>query len=226
MTDLLFIELGAIVAEIKGPAHCTIEPFCETKFESTFDSGNRFEVDFAQLLDNLLLDHGVADAAQLAQYDQIVAPMAGRRVPIGPSWPGGGYEGILCVRDDVVRGNNLLAQAANKLAGPRCRYQVIASVAADKTIRRYHGFPAEVIGSEGGVIKFRIVNHDDVITYDPTDSNAAVKFYTGNLVAENVISGAGLTQGQIGPVFMNLDEFTTSLYLDEELPKLPPSAGL
>jgi len=228
MTDLLFIEIGAVVTEILGKTHCVIEPFCHANYSPTFNSNNYFEVDFAQLLDSLLLDQTMdpTSVAEKTQYDLILAPMTGRRVQIGPNWPGGGYEGILCIREDAVQSNNLLIQATSKLDGPRYRYQVIASIAADKTARRYHGYQAEVIDSKDGTISFKIGGHTDVFTYAPADSDVAVKFYTGDLVAENIIINASLMPGQIGPVFMNLEKFTATSYLADELPKLPPGAGL
>src|SRR5512138_754656 len=146
MTDLLFIEIGAVVTEIKGSIQCTIEPFCVAAPPPTYIAANRVTVDFANLLDSLRAKAmDVATIADQAQYDLIVATMAGRRVQIGPNWPSGGYEGILCIREEIVAEDPILGPAANKLDGPRYKYQVIASIAADKSVQRYHGFHAEAV---------------------------------------------------------------------------------
>lgn len=241
MTDMLFIELGAVVTEILGSTQCTIEPFCVVAPPPTYSPANRFTVDFAWLLDSLRgQPMDVAAIADQAQYDLIVAPMTGRRVQIGPNWPSGGCEGILCIRDNIVKEDlKILGPAAEKLVGPRYKYQVIVSFVADavdKSVRRYHGFHAEGIEIMNGSIKFQIKSVDRTgkiiyvpITYDPNASDATVKFYTGNLVADNIIIQTNLTSGQTGPVFINLDldaGSTLSSQLIDELPKLPPGAGL
>ncbi len=225
MTDLLFIELGAVVTEVLGPTRCTVEPFCDPEDPPTYAPEDRVEVDFAQSLDHVLSIHGPKGVAQHARYDQVVAPNGTSRVPIGPSWPGGGHEGIVSVREDVVQGNGVLAAAANALAGARCTYQVIVSVDPNSTVRRYHGFPAKYLRNEGAAIVFEIANRDGEIAYDPNAPGAAERFYAGDLVEGNVLRG-GLAPGSTGAVFMNLAALTSLVGVDEELPKLPPSAGL
>jgi hypothetical protein len=235
MTDVLFIELGAVVTEIKGPNWCSIEPYCNLN-PPTYDPDNRVAVNFADSLGHASLEN--------VKYDQIVYP-AGNRVQIGPGWPGGGYEGILCVRENFVRtyvdsnNNSTLAIAANTLSGPRCRYQVIASIADDKEVRRYHGFWAQVISTNNG-IDFKLVNlNGDIIgnsiTYDPSDVNKAVKFYVGNQsnsvdgydVGANIVDG-NVVAGDKRAVFMNLDAFDPIdvTWIIAAAPKLPHSAGL
>lgn len=219
-TDLLFIELGAVVTQVLGSTLCTVEAFSNQP--PTYDPKKGFTVDFTKSLEHFLISQPVGDAPGGAWYDQIVCPMPGRRVAIGPSFPGGGYEGILCVRDGVVSDSGVLAPAATAQGVPSWRYQVIASIAADKTIRRYHGFKAEVV-SKGNSIIFNIEGHNDPITYNPGD----LDFYTGSVLFNENILTNGAGAGSQGVVFMNVDVFLNTItWMDDELPKLPPSAGL
>jgi len=237
MTDLLFIELGAVVTEIKGPNWCSIEPYCNLN-PPTYAPDNRVAVNFADSLGHASLEN--------VKYDQIVHP-AGNRVQIGPGWPGGGYEGILCVRESFVRtyvndnNSSTLATAANTLSGPRCRYQVVASIAGDGEVRRYHGFWAEVTNIQNNTsIEFKlvdlngnIINHP--IAYDPSALDKDAKFYAGNpdsqiddITVDVNIVGGSVPLGQRGAVFMNLDAFDPIdvTWIIAAAPKLPHSAGL
>jgi hypothetical protein len=232
MTDLLFIELGAVVTGFPAPDQCTIEPFCDPNSPPTYyDPTKWYTVDFKQLLD-------IIPQKDTAQYDQIVYPMTGCRVAIGPKWPGGGYEGILCVRYNLVASNSVdrnpvLGAAADMLDGPVWRYQVIASIDQDTgtVVRRYHGFPAQVF-QNNGTIKFQIVNRNDKITdtsitFDPNASDKDENFYAGDLVSDNdnIVSG-NVQVGDRGAVFINLEKLPPNFTGGDELPKLPPSAGL
>ena len=223
MIELLFIEIGAILTEVRGSLKCTIEPFCSPALPPTYKAERRVEVDFTRSLDNISSGTPPADIAQQALYDQLFAPTAGRRVALGPSWPGGGYEGIVTVREDELKLNDLLSAAASSLAGPRCKYQVVATIDPGGTVRRYHGFPAEILRIEGSAIILKLTSRAGEIKYDPSASDAP-GFYTGGLVDGNVL-GAGRAPGYIGGLFLS-QTASSSLGADEELPKLPPSAGL
>jgi hypothetical protein len=226
MTDLLFIELGAVVTQILGSTRCYIEPFCAAEPGPSYQPQNHFEVDFALLLESHL--NNLDEAA----YDQIVRPTTASRVAIGPKWPSGGYEGILCVRENkMLNGGTLsfLGSAASELAGPRCRYQVIASIGQGK-IRRYHGFAAQIVskGSDNA-FDFKIMSNGQTtgpaFSCGPGNSNA---FYTGSLVDNIALDGILNSSMQVdtqGAVFIDLDSsgFTEG---EGQLPKLPPAGGL
>jgi hypothetical protein len=225
MIELLFIEIGAVLAEIRGEHRCAIEPFCSPALPPTFKPDRRVEVDFARSLDNLSDETPLEQLAQQALYDQLVAPIPGRRVPIGPSWPGGGYEGIVSVREDALKTNDLLATAASSLAGPRCKYQIVATIDPQRTVRRYHGFHAQVLRLEGRAIVLKVGNCPGEIKYDPDAAGAADKYYAGELVDGNILR-AGVAPGSTGGLFMTQTAFSSLAGVDEEFPKLPPSAGL
>jgi hypothetical protein len=215
MTDVLFIELGAVVTGTLGLAQCNIEPLCASNAVPTYNDPTKwYLVDFAQSLDNL--------GNENALYDQIISPNTVSRVPIGPSWPGGGHEGILCIRHDTVLSIPLLRDAAATLAGPRCRYQVIVSIGPGGAVQRYHGFPAEELQYNDDKIAFNVGKCSGIV-YDPSDPQITSKFYTGNLVPENLVTTRP-AQGP-APVFINVAAFP-QFQLGDELPKLPPSAGL
>jgi len=227
MSDLLFIELGAVVTEVLGATRCTIEPFCDPR-PPTYAAGSRVEVDFAKSLDSLL----AAGQHAQAQYDQFVGPTdaAGRvagSAPVGPSWPGAAYEGVVRIREDVVAANPTLAAAAAALPGHPWEYQVVASIDdKTKTVRRYHGFHAEVVRKEGASLVLRVAHAGSgaeprwapqEVIYDPANTQ---KFYAGPLVADRVVGGAR----SAGAVFIALDAAVGTYAV--EVPKLPPSAGL
>jgi hypothetical protein len=206
MTDLLFIELGAVVTGFPAPAQCTIEPFCDPNVPPTYyDPTKWYTVDFNQFLDNVQND--------TALYDQIVLPVAGHRMSIGPNFPGGGYEGILCVRYNFALNDGILGPAAGALDGSPRKYQVITSIAQGVPIQRYHGFLAQY---NNGSNTLTIGKHTI-----PYESNPK-KFYTGNQVDGTIIPPLPVQSGPAS-VFINLDAFSV---LGDELPKLPPSAGL
>lgn len=225
MIELLFIEIGAVLTEIRGDLRCAIEPFCSPALPPTYKPDRRVEVDFSRSLENLADETPLEEIAQQALYDQLVAPIPGRRVPIGPSWPGGGYEGIVSVREDTLMGNDLLATAASSLAGPRCKYQIVATIDPQRTVRRYHGFHAQILRIEDRKIVLKVGSCPEEIVYDPAAADAADKFYAGALVDGNILR-AGVAPGSTGGLFMTQSAFSILTGVDEELPKLPPSAGL
>jgi hypothetical protein len=229
MTDLLFIELGAVVTETKGTNQCTIEPYCGQN-EPTYLPNNRVDVNFADSVGNV--------SPANALYDQIVYP-ASNREQIGPSWPGAGHEGILCARESLVHDNGILSAAATTLTtlrGPRCRYQVIASIADNNDVQRYHGFVAEVVLIDNMIV-FKLVDvngHtvDTPIKYTPNGQGMDAKFYTGYQVDGYTIDGnvvrGTVPVGTQGVVFMNLDAFdqVDRDWIIAVAPKQPPGAGL
>lgn len=230
MSDLLFVELGAVVTEVLGPTRCTFEPFCDPK-PPTFATASRVEADFAQSLENLL---GAGLAAQ-AQYDQFVGSTGAEghvngSPPIGPSWPGAAYEGVVRIREDLVSKNPVLAAAAAALPGRPFEYQVVVSIDDQtRTIRRYHGYYAEVLRTEGQALVLRVAHAGtsaaprwapQEVIYDPADTE---KFYAGPLVADRIVGGGADPRGS-GAVFISLAAASTD-YLIED-PKLPPGAGL
>jgi hypothetical protein len=225
MIDLLFVEVGAVVTEILGPMRCTIEPFCHPDKPPTYGAKDRVEVDFARSLAVVLSDSRwpipLAVAAAGALYDDGSAP-------IGPSWPGGGYEGSVSIREDVVKANATLAAAVATLPGRPWEYQVVVSVdEATGDVRRYHGFHAEVDKVDGDILVLRVAHagrSEDpsartTVRYDPADTNT---FYTGALVAENLV-GRGRDPRNSGAVFI---AFEAAVGDGPSLPKLPPGADL
>ena len=227
MIDLLFIEIGAVVTELLGPGRCTIEPFCHPAQPPTFQRDRRVEVDFAESL-GARLDGGggglakVAIATARALYDQF----DGDSAPIGPSWPGGGYEGVLGVRDTLVQHSKLLAAAVASLPGQPWEHRFIASIdEATGEIRRYHGFHAEVMREDAGGLVLRVAHAGGSamtgwaasareVRYAPGDK----RFYTGALVADQLAR-----TGRGGALYMTSDAAST---FGTSLPKLPPGAGL
>jgi hypothetical protein len=154
----------------------------------------------------------------------------GGRVVIGPLFPGGGYEGILCVRDDIVQNTALLANAVQNLT-PLCTYQLIASIDQNGKIRRYHGFPAKDLQYNGNTINSPISEPigftvgDYKLSYNPNGPDSG-KFYTGTRVSGNLLTGNILTlsPGQgFAPVFIDVSSLPDLANLS---PKLPPGAGL
>jgi hypothetical protein len=225
MSDLLFIEIGAAVTEVLGATRCTFEPFRGLE-PPTYAAARRIEADFARTLDSVL-----GTGAQ-AEYDQFVGPTdpTGRPLgspPIGPSWPGGTYEGVVRIREDIVSGNSALAAAAAAQSGRPYEYQVVASIDEQTgAVRRYHGFYAEVLRTQGSAFVLRVAHggtsaaprwSPQEVIYDPADTT---RFYSGGLVPERGI----VVGGGSGAVFIALG-VASSVYL-LEVPKLPVSAGL
>lgn len=228
MIDLLFVEVGAVVTEILGPRRCTIEPFCHPATPPTYGAKDRVEVDFARSLAVVLSDSRLpiplAVAAAGALYDDGSAP-------IGPNWPGGGYEGSVSIREDVVKANATLAAAVATHPGHPWEYQVVISI-DEKTgdVRRYHGFHAEIVKDEGDALLLRVANGGTSanlsspattareVRYDPSD---ATTFYAGALVAEYVVAG-GRAPRSSGAVFITPEAAAS---FGVEVPKLPPGAG-
>jgi hypothetical protein len=228
MIDILFVEIGAVVTEVLGPSRCTIEPFCDALKTPTYGAAGRVEVDLTRSLVDVLRDRGVitpiAIAARRAVYDQIEGYGG---VPLGPSWPGGRYEGTIGIREDVLRSNATLAAAAALLPGRPWEYQVVASI-DDETgdVRRYHGFHAEVVKDEGEILLLRVANagwsmdpNDPAreVRYDPSDTRT---FYAGGLVAEHAVRGGRAPRS--GAVFIELEAAERFALT---IPKLPPGAG-
>ncbi|HWO25554.1 MAG TPA: hypothetical protein VNO30_42735 [Kofleriaceae bacterium] len=230
MSDLLFIELGAVVTEVQGQTVCTFEPFC-TPQPPTYAAQSRIKADFARSLDNVL----VTGAPEEAEYDQYIGPpnAEGRvsgSLPVGPSWPGAAYEGVVRVRADLVAGSPALAAAAAALPGQPYEYQVVASVDAQtKAVRRYHGYYAEVLRTEGSVLVLRVAHGGSAaerrwapteVPYDPANTD---KFYSGPLVADQLVGGGADPRGT-GAVFIALDVASGDYLIGD--PKQPPGAGL
>jgi hypothetical protein len=238
MTDLLFIELGAVVTETLGTNLCTIEPYCNTDYPPTYHSTKRVMVNLAESVDYLNPEY----ALEYAKYDQLqVEGNVGSGRLLGPIWPGGCYEGILRVRETLVQDNSILKAAAEELPGgeQRYNYQVIVSIADDGTVRRYHGFHVESVQNIGGAIKFRIKKKDaESVTdcHEITYSSDSQRFYHGAQVeshpVDNVISERFKNDqwGTSGAVFIDVyssDADSSEFWaLADEVPKLPPSAGL
>ena len=235
MIDLLFVELGAVVTEILGSTRCTIEPFCHPTKPPTYSAEDRLEVDFAFSLAGILSNGSqepTVTAVQRAlyhQYDQIDGLGS---VPIGPSWPGGGYEGIVNIREDIVRANAKLAAAAAILPGRPWEHQVVTSIdEVTGKILHYHGFHAEIIEDEGNTLVLKVAHAGKSmdppdpdspwkkVRYSPADTT---RFYTGALIANNLIRGGEILR-RSGAVFITLEEAANS---NINLPKLPPGAGL
>jgi len=231
MVDLLFVELGAVVTEVLGPSRCTVELYCSVKAPPTYGAGDRVEFDFARSLENCLNadeQTPVGVAAQQALYDQY-EQIKGHGSPlIGPDWPGASYEGIVSIRDHVVKTNAAFSAAAAALPGHPWEYQVVTSIdEATGEIRRYHGFHAEVVPNHGKPLELLVCHAGRSadptsprrkIPYDPTNT---ARFYTGELVAGEIVKG-GPAPRSSGAVFINLEAAATS---GVETPKLPPSAG-
>lgn len=230
MEDILFVEMGAVVTEVLGPTRCTIEPWCDGKRPPTYSAGERFEVDFALLLDNVLKHRELLTSfgagGLRAHFDQIPDHPS---TPIGPSWPGGLYEGVVSIREDLVRRNPKLAAAVARLPGRPWEYQVVASVDKETgSVRRYHGFHAEVTGEEGDALVLDIVANAGrsaelsasrrTVRYDPRDT---AMFYSGPLVAESAIRGGRMTR-RSGAVFLAVDSLAA---IGGSLPKLPAGLG-
>lgn len=229
MIDILFVELGAVVTEVLGPSRCTIEPFCDPAKPPTFAAERRIEIDFAHALESILAERGgwtrtIAMAAREARYDVLGYGSP----PIGPSWPGGGYEGVVTIREDLVRASAALAEAAASLPGHPWEHQVIASIDEETgSVRRYHGFHAELAEDAGAALVLRVFPagaSDDAsaareVRYVPADRET---FHAGELVADRAVAG-GRAPRRAGAVFMT-PEAAARAGLD--LPKLPPGAGL
>ena len=229
MIDLRFIEIGAVVTEILGPSRCTIEPFCDPARPPTYDPERRVEVDFELLLDNVLGSRNfllaIELAAERALYDQIPNH---RSPPIGPTWPGGGYEGIVTIREDIVRDNPILAAAVAALPGHPWEYQVIASIDEEtgKVARRFHGFHADVVDESGDAVVLRVA--DAGRSGDPQSPRKTVRytpgaaaFYRGALVAETAVRG-GKAPRRSGALFVSIDSLVSD---GGSLPKLPAGLG-
>jgi hypothetical protein len=229
MIDMLFVEIGAVVTEVTGPSRCTIEAFCHPAKPPTYNVNDRIEVDLAFSIENVLTDPGLlvvtGNAPRWAMYDQGYGS-----APIGPSWPGGGYEGVVSVRADVVKANATLAAAAAELPGQPWEYQVVTSIDEETgtVARRYHGFHAELVEAESGVLVLQVADAGKsadpssprwTVRYDPADTET---FYAGELVAENLVRGDGSPRNS-GAVFITLEAVES---FGGSLPKLPPGAGL
>jgi hypothetical protein len=230
MSDLLFVELGAVVTEVLGPSECAFELFCDPQ-PPTYAVDRRVKADFSRSLDSVLATGSPADA----QYDQFVGPLGAKgqvngSPPLGPSWPGAAYEGIVRIRADLVSGSPQLAAAVAALPGHPYEYQVVASIDDQtKAVRRYHGYHAEVLRTEGNLLVLRVAHAGSSpdprwapqeIIYDPADTE---KFYTGPLVADRVIGGGPDPRGS-GAVFISIGVASGSYMIED--PKLPPGAGL
>lgn len=229
MTDLLFVEIGAVVTEVLGPTRCTIEPFCDPARPPTFAADRRIEIDFAHALESVLAERSgwtrtVAMAVREARYDVLGYGSP----PIGPSWPGGGYEGVVVIREDLVRASAVLAEAAASLPGHPWEHQVIVSIDEETgLVRRYHGFHAEVVEDAGAALGLRVfpagasgdASLARQVRYAPADR---ATFHAGELVADRAVAG-GRSPRRAGAVFMTLEAAERE---GLDLPKLPPGAGL
>lgn len=167
-------------------------------------SAVRAEVYFVLLLANVLNVRGSMDptalAVRLAMFDHYNQ--------IGPGWPGDSYEGLMYIREDVVKANAALAMAVAMLPG--CPWEHQAVVVTDEvtgTVQRYHGFHAEIVEDRDNILTLEIANAGTsagpssprkTIRYDPTDMT---KFYAGALVVENVVR-SGQAPGSSGAVFI------------------------
>jgi hypothetical protein len=229
MPDILFIEVGAVVTEIRSPDRCTIEPFCDPARPPTYDPERRVEVDFARSLDGVLADRGslaLDVAAQRAIYDQY--DQDDGSASIGRAWPGGVYEGVVRFRDEAVATSATLAAAVAALPGQRWEYQVVASIDEQTgAVQRYHGFHAEISEEDGAVLVLSVASAGRstdpsaprrTVRFDPSDTKT---FYAGELVADTLVRG-GRSRRSPGAVFIAL-EVAQGLQL--AVPKLPPGAG-
>jgi hypothetical protein len=232
MTDLMFVELGAVVTEVLGPTRCTIEPFCDLQPPS-YVAERRVEIDFARSLEHVLAE-GLPVQAH-AHYDPFVGPTDAEgqpcgSPPIGPSWPGAAYEGVVRIREDLVAATPALAEAAAALPGRPWEYQVVASIDEQtRTVRRYHGFHAEILRDEGSTLVLRVAHAGGSeepswvpceVAYDAAN---AQKFYSGPLVADRVVGG-GEDRRSSGAVFIELEAAVSVLGI--KTAKLPRGAGL
>lgn len=230
MSDFLFIEFGAVVTEVLGPTRCTVELFCDPARPPTYGPEARIEIDFARSVASVLADREarvpIGVAALQAIYDQIEGYGS---VPIGPSWPGGGYEGVVSIRADIVKATPLLAAAVATLPGQLWEHQVVVSIdEATGAVRRYHGFHAELVERAPDGLLLQVANAGasadpespaTTVRYAATDTAA---FYAGALVADSLVGG-GPAPRKSGAVFISPEAASRG---GPSLPKLPPGAGL
>lgn len=223
MSELLFVELGAAVRTVLGETKCLFVPYC-TMAKPTYEDENCLEADFTKTLNHVLV---YGPAVESAEYDQFVDAIGSP--PIGPSWPGAMYEGVVRIREDLVTGK--LKDAAGKLTGNIYEHQVVAVVVEGQEVRRYCGFHAEVARMEGSVLVLKVANGGtggteapswvkEEVHYNPADTE---QFYSGPLVADWVIGGGALP-GSSGAVYI-LRETAATVY-GLSVPKKPPSYGL
>lgn len=227
MIDLLFIELGAVVAEVVTASSCTVEIYCDPKANPTYDPSQRVPIDFAYLLEDLIRDRDwltVGVAAAQAQYDRLAGHGS---PPIGTRWPGGIYEGVVTIRADRVAASKVLAAAVARHPGQPWEYHVVTSIDGSGNVTRYHGFHAEVTKVHSSTLELRVADAgksavpDHRVTellYDPSDTK---RFYAGELVADYLVHGG--TSPRAGAVYLTPDAAAAA---GLSLPKLPPGAGL
>src|SRR6185436_7743901 len=146
MTDLLFIEFGAVVTKVLGRTKCKVEPWCDPAKKPSYDALDgaldrvEVDVDFAHALTCASVPKDgsslpVVPPALRAWFDPgsanqeyQVHPVHGFGKPLGPSFPGGVYEGIVSILEEDVKANEPLAKAVAGFPGHRWEYQVVVSV--------------------------------------------------------------------------------------------------
>lgn len=224
MIDLLFVELGAVVTEVAGPTRCTVEIFCDPRVTPTYGTDRRVAIDFELLLEHVIEGQSwmmLGVAVSRAHYDRII----GHPSPaIGPSWPGGVYEGIVTIRHDLVRADPVLTEAYASAPAQPWEYHVVASIDASGTIRRYHGFHADLYKVSGDALELDVADagksHETSkrtrVLYDPTDTKT---FFSGSIVDDYVVSRTRPS----GAVYVAPE---AAMAMGMGLPKLPPGAGL
>jgi hypothetical protein len=255
MIDLLFIKFGAAVTGVLSRTKCTVEPWCDPH-NLPYGVHGSVEVDFARALSraSVLRDRGslsVEPPALRAWFDPgpdeqklPVHPVHGfGGTPIGPSFPGCEYEGVVSILEDDVNANATLKEAVATFPGHRWEYQVVVSVdEASGVARHYHGFHAEILKDEGDTLVLLVANARmsalpdwaataRTVPYDPrktetfyTGARVAENLemsYTGARVAENLVAG-GPSRRRSGAVYMTA-EAAASFGID--VPKLPPGLG-
>lgn len=239
MSDLLFVELGAVVKEVLARSECKYILFCSVETPTYTESC--VVADFKNTLKDVLDSPlPLTDALTDVKYDQ---DQVNGSPLLGPNWPGAAYEGVVRIRESSVTG--ALTAAWDSLPGYRYEYQVVASVdEQNKTVKRYRGFHAKVVEKDGALWlqvayggtgryqeqepKWALKEAWKEVPYDPADTNT---FYSGAVLADKLdgagklygaeLIKAGATPGSSGAVFISFDAA-----FGIEVPKQPPGAGL
>jgi len=231
MVDMLFVEIGAVVTEILGPSRCTIAPYSGLEGPPAYGAEGHVEVDFELSLDEVLRNRAWLLSVEVTALRAVVDRTDDLgSAAIGPTWPGGVYEGVVSFRQDVLQTNATLAAAAAALPGSPWEYQIVASIDEDtgQVRSRYQGFHAEIVEDlRGGVLVLQVVNAGRsaepssprmTVRYDPADTKT---FYAGPLVAKDLVRG-GPEPRKSGAVFIALEAVQRFALA---VPKLPVSAG-
>jgi hypothetical protein len=215
-TDILFIGFGAFVAEVKSTHQCRLIPWVSGKAPS-YTEEHQFAYDAWSRLEYWLDPANRGSLTLEAALARVVSDdLSGEpyRLPtIGPQFPYGKHEGSIYLRAEDVDKRDLLRDT------PRDRrayeYHLVARIADDGSVRRYHGFHASKLkdGDKDAIVQVG----SRLLRFDPALDDV---FYAGRLADPNALSlDPGVREGAL------YVEVAHAYQQAMALPKIPPGAG-